>query len=93
MNLLARIIESGLASAGRYHLVRLRIPDEPGQLVQILGVVSECEGNVLDVQHYRAGWKVPIGSTDIEILVETRRAGQGARIDAALSARGFEVQP
>lgn len=93
LNLLGRIIESGLASAGRYHLVRLRIPDEPGQLVQILGVVSECEGNVLDVQHYRAGWKVPIGSTDVEVLVETRRAGQGARIDAALSARGFEVQP
>ncbi|MBK7876948.1 MAG: threonine ammonia-lyase [Planctomycetes bacterium] len=92
LNLLARIIESGLSSAGRYHLVRLRVSDVPGQLAQVLAVISEEQGNVLDVQHYRAGWKVPIGFTDIEVLVETRRAGQGARIDAALSARGFEVQ-
>lgn len=93
LNLLARIIESGLSSSGRYHLVRLRLADVPGELAQVLSVISEAEGNVLEVQHYRAGWKVPIGSTDIEVLVETRRAGQGAAIDAALSARGFEVRP
>jgi len=92
LNLLARIIESGLASTGRYHLVRLRVADVPGQLAQILGAISELEGNVLDVQHYRAGWKVPIGSVEVEVLVETRRAGQGAHIDQALAARGFEVR-
>ena len=92
LNLLARIIESGLASSGRYHLVRLRVPDVPGQLAQVLAVVSDAQGNVLDVQHYRSGWKVPLGFTDIEVLVETRRAGQGAAIDAALAAKGFEVR-
>jgi threonine dehydratase len=93
LNVLARMIESGLSRAGRYHLVRLRVEDVPGQLARVLGVISELEGNVLDVQHHRAGWKVPIGFTDIEILVETRRAGQGARIDAALAGHGFEVGP
>ena len=49
------------------------------------------QSNVLDVQHYRAGWKVPLGFVDVEILVETRRAGDGASIDSKLRERGFEV--
>lgn len=93
LNLLARMIESGLSGAGRYHLAKMRVPDVPGQLAQILEVLSQQQANVLDVQHYRAGWKVPIGFVDVEVLVETRRAGQGAHIDAALGARGIEVHP
>jgi threonine dehydratase len=91
LNLLARIIESGLASSGRYHLVRLHLRDVPGQLSTVLDTLSEARSNVLDVQHYRAGWKVPLGFVDVEILVETRRAGDAALIDAKLRERGFEV--
>ncbi len=93
LNLLARMIESGLSGAGRYHLAKMRVPDVPGQLAQILDVLTQQQANVLDVQHYRAGWKVPIGFVDVEVLVETRRAGHGAHIDAALGARGIEVHP
>lgn len=92
LNLLARIIESGLARAGRSHLVALRCPDVPGQLARILEVVVGEGANILDVQHYRAGWKVPLGSVDVEILLETRRAGDGERIDRALAERGFELR-
>jgi threonine dehydratase len=91
LNLLARIIESGLASSGRYHLVRLHLRDVPGQLSRVLDTLTEAQSNVLDVQHYRAGWKVPLGFVDVEILVETRRAGDGAQIDAKLRERGFVV--
>jgi threonine dehydratase len=91
LNQLARLIESGLANAGRYHLVRVRMPDLPGKLHDALGLIAESRANVLDVQHYRAGWKVPVGFVDVEILVETRHAKHGADVDAALRARGFEV--
>jgi len=91
LNLLARIIESGLAASGRYHLVRLHLRDVPGQLSTVLDTLTEARSNVLDVQHYRAGWKVPLGFVDVEILVETRRAGDAAQIDAKLRERGFEL--
>jgi threonine dehydratase len=92
LNLLARIIESGRAQAGLSHLLRLRCPDVPGQLARILEVLEEHGSNILDVQHYRAGWKVPVGYVDVEMLVETRREGDGERIDAALRARGFQFR-
>jgi threonine dehydratase len=91
LNQLARLIESGLANAGRYHLVRVRMPDAPGNLHLALGSIAETRAIVLDVQHYRAGWKVPVGFVDVEILVETRHAKHGADVDAALRAQGFTV--
>jgi threonine dehydratase len=92
MNLVARIVEAGLARAGRTHLVRIRMRDEPGQLKRVLETVADHDVNVLDVQHYRAGWKVPVGSVDVELLTETRHASQGAELDAALRERGFEIR-
>jgi len=91
LNLLSRLIESGLSRAGRTHLVKLRVPDVPGQLSAVIGLIAESRANVLDVQHYRSGWKVPIGSVDIEILLETRHADHGAEVERALSAHGFDV--
>lgn len=91
LNLLARIIESGLESAGRIHNVRLRTTDVPGQLVRILGILAHNECNVFDIQHFRAGFKVPLGMVDIDILVETRKSGAGAQVDAALRAHGYDL--
>jgi threonine dehydratase len=92
LNLLARLIESGLANAGRYHLVRLRMGDAPGNLHRALGLIADSKGNVVDVQHYRAGWKVPVGFVDVEVLVETRHARHAGEIDAALRSGGFELR-
>jgi threonine dehydratase len=92
LNLLARLIEAGMANSGRYHLVELRLGDAPGQLHRVLGLIAEAKGNVLDVQHYRAGWRVPVGFVDVEILVETRNLAHGHEIDSRLRAEGFEVR-
>lgn len=92
LNLLARIIESGLAQSGRTHAIALRLPDIPGQLARVLEVLTEQQCNILDVQHYRSGWRVPLGAVDVEVLVEVRRAGAGALLDAALRERGFDVR-
>jgi threonine dehydratase len=91
LNVLARLIEHGLSSAGRYHLARLRLPDAPGQLGRAIALIAETRGNIVDVQHYRAGWKVPVGFVDVELLVETRHAKHGAELDLVLRAHGFDV--
>ena len=91
LNLLARVIESGLAASGFYDHLQLRLPDDPGHLAPLLEVVSKHKGNVLDVQHYRAGWKVPVGWVDVEILIETRNPGAGEVIARELAGAGYQV--
>jgi len=58
----------------------------------VLEVLAETESNVVNVQHYRSGWRIPVGYVDVEILVETRRANQGTDIDALLVSRGFQLE-
>ena len=90
LNFLGRLIEGGLAAQGYYHPLVLRMKDTPGELRSVLGVL-EAEGcNVVDIIHYRSGWRVPIGSVDVEILVETRRAGQGELLEERMREAGFE---
>jgi len=91
LNQLARLIESGMAAQGATHLVSVRVPDVPGQLYAVLGILAETRCNILDVQHYRAGWQVPVGFVDVEVLIETRHPGQGGEVEAVLAGRGFLV--
>lgn len=91
LQLLGRMIESGLAQRGFYHLVMVRLRDAPGELNRLVAHLAETGCNVVDVQHHRAGWKVPVGHVDVEVLVETRHDGQAAEIDALLRERGIEL--
>jgi len=92
LNLIARILENGLDRAGRTHHVRVRVADTPGQLARLVGIAATNQCNVLDVQHLRAGWQVPLGFVDIDLVVETRRSDAGALLDASLRAAGFDTR-
>ncbi len=72
LNRLARVMENGLASAGRYHVLRTALPDRPGALADVTAKLAEHRINILEITHYRQGWKVPLGQVHVEILVETR---------------------
>jgi hypothetical protein len=58
----------------------------------VLGLLAETRCNILDVQHYRAGWRVPVGFVDVEVLIETRHPGHGAEVEVRLRARGFALR-
>jgi len=93
LNLLARLIESGLARSGATHVLAVRVPDLPGRLHELLGFLAETRCNILEVQHHRAGWRVPVGMVDVEVLLETRHPTQAAEIEALLGERGFDLRP
>jgi threonine dehydratase len=90
LTLLERLIESGLARQGRLGLLRLRMEDRPGQLQVVLDVIARVGANVKDVRHDRAGWKVPVGAVEVEVLVELRNIHDLESLYTELTARGFE---
>ena len=67
--------------------------DEPGTLRRVLEAVEAERGNILDVRHDRAGWRVPVGAVHVDVLVELRSASASARIRERLEAAGFAVGP
>lgn len=92
LNMAARVLEQGLSRSSRYLVLRTQIPDKPGRLFAMLAHLVERKINVLDVRHNRAGWKIPLGAVEVELLVETRNAGHAGEIMASLGKAGYSVE-
>jgi threonine dehydratase len=93
MNLLGRVVEHGLAHAGRYLVIRVALHDRPGQLARVLRVLADAGANVLDIYHRRTGSHLTFGQVQVELLLETRNATHAEAVCAALEAHGYRESP
>jgi threonine dehydratase len=89
--LLLRLIEHGLAAAGRYLTFTVRCGDRPGQLARLLALIAERGANVLDVEHRRHDPRLRLGEVEVALSVETRGAEHSDRLVTALRAAGYTV--
>ena len=85
--LLMRIIRHGLAAAGRYLTVTVRVPDRPGSLARLLAEVKDLQANVLEVQHDRLDAGLGVDEVDIVVQMETRGHGHCEEVLEALAGR------
>jgi len=89
--LLAKVIRHGLIAAGRFLSLRVRIPDQPGELARLLGVLASSSANVLDVEHQRTGRTLHIDEVEVELQLETRGGEHSDRVVAALRDASYPV--
>jgi threonine dehydratase len=89
--LMMRVIERGLAAAGRYLRFTVRCPDRPGQLAALLTLIGQQGANIDDVVHQRHDPSLRLGEVEVELSVETRGAEHSDRLVQALRAAGYEV--
>ncbi len=89
--LLLRVIRHGLIAAGRYLSFRLRIPDRPGELARLLGLLAETGANVLDVEHVRTGPKLHLDEVEVALQLETRGPLHCDEVLARLRAAGYPL--
>lgn len=90
--LLLKMIEHGLASAGRYLRFTVRCGDRPGQLARLLAQIAEHRANVVEVEHQRHDPRLHLGEVQIGLSVETRGPDHSDRLLTALRESGYEVQ-
>ncbi len=89
--LMLRVVRHGLIAAGRYLSFRLRIPDRPGELAKLLGVLAETGANVLDVEHLRTGPKLHLDEVEVALQLETRGANHCDEVLARLRAEAYPL--
>lgn len=87
--LLARILDHGLAEAGRFLSIRVAMRDRPGELAHLLDILAKCEANVSEVFHHRRGIHEPVGVSEIEVTAETRDAAHIDYIAKILATNGY----
>jgi threonine dehydratase len=91
--MLIDVMRHGLTVAGRYLAVRTRIPDRPGELVKLLELVAKARVNVLSVEHHREGVDLPVGQTEVELILGTRDDEHRAELLREMRSWGYEVEP
>ncbi|MBI1758424.1 MAG: threonine ammonia-lyase [Actinobacteria bacterium] len=91
--LLDKVIQHGMAAAGRYLSVRVRVRDRPGELARLLALLADLGANVLDVEHRRTAANLVIGEAEVALSVETRGAEHRAALSSALRAAGYRPFP
>ena len=91
--LLLKVVQHGMAAAGRYLSLRLRVPDRPGSLAGVLAALAAVGANVLEVEHERTGSRLGVGEVEIFVVLETRGPDHAAEVAAALVRAGYQVTP
>src|SRR5271156_2825238 len=89
VTLLARIIERGLVKDGRLVRLRVHLPDYPGALHRLTGILAQHRANIVETSYDRAYHNVNLGDTAIDITMETRGPEHIAELISALSANGY----
>jgi len=87
--LLLRVLRHGLAAAGRYLSLRLRIPDRPGALARLLRELAEVDANVLDVEHLRTSHRLHLDEVEVSLRLETRGAQHSEEVLRRLREAGY----
>jgi threonine dehydratase len=90
--LLIQVMRHGLTHAGRFLVVRTRLPDRPGELIKLLQLVAELRANVVSVEHHREGMDLPIGQTEVELTLGMRDEAHCDELRATLIERGYPTQ-
>jgi threonine dehydratase len=91
--LLLKVVQHGMAAAGRYLSLRLRVPDRPGSLAGVLSELAAVGANVLEVEHERTAAFLDVGEVEVFVVVETRGPHHADEVCAALTRAGYSLTP
>jgi len=89
--LLLRVIRHGLAAAGRYVSLQVRVPDRPGSLARLLVLLAEQDANVVEVEHLRTDPGLHVDEVAINVQLETRGPQHCHEVIEALVRLGYTV--
>ena len=90
--LLMSVVRHGLARAGRYLVLRTSVPDHPGELLNLLQLVADHRGNIVEVNHRREGMEIGLVRTGVELTLVTRDEEHCVELCSALAAAGYEFE-
>jgi threonine dehydratase len=89
--LLSGVLTRQLAREGRLSQLRFDIVDRPGQLGEVVAVLSRSGANIVEVSHQRIFTDLPAKAVHLEIVVETRDRFHLDATIAALRAADLKV--
>jgi threonine dehydratase len=91
-NLLGKVLQQGLASAGRYLAVRTWLDDQPGRLHDLTGLLTAERINIIHISIHRLGPYTGIGKVGLDLIVETRDRAHALAILDLIRQHGYPTE-
>lgn len=91
VNLLSRIVDRGLAKAGRKTELTTVIPDQPGSLHNMLRIISEIGANIVEIHHNRITMEAELNWARVDLVVETKDNRHLQELLTKLRQHGYQV--
>ncbi|GAC1344072.1 MAG: threonine ammonia-lyase [Acetobacteraceae bacterium] len=85
--ILANVLLRGLLRDGRLLRLNMDIPDRPGVLADIAGIIGTSGGNIIEVVHQRLFDAPSVQAAELELMIEARDPSHADTIAAALAER------
>ena len=89
--LLASVLTRELAREGRLSRLTIDIPDRPGELARVAGVLGQAGANIVEVYHQRVFTDLPARGTELNLVIETRDRAHLQGVLTQLEAAGYRV--
>jgi len=90
--LLASILMRSLVREGRLVRLRSELPDIPGALSRLSGVIGKHSGNIVEVHHQRLFHDTSVKRAELDVVVETQNRRHVEVLIAAMTAAGFPTR-
>jgi threonine dehydratase len=91
VTILSRVITRGLLMSGRCCQLLIELPDKPGQLREVTGVIANLGGNITSVHHERSNSGLEINGCYLRVELETRNHEHIEQIRQGLKDFGFKL--
>ncbi len=91
-NLLGKVLQQGLASAGRYLAVRTWLDDQPGQLHNLTGLLTAERINIIHISIHRLGPYTALGQVGLDLILETRDRRHAEAVLDLIRRHGYPAE-
>jgi threonine dehydratase len=91
-NLLGKVLQHGMASAGRYLALRTWLDDRPGELEELTHLLAAERINILHVGIHRLGPYTALGRVGLDLIVETRDRAHAEAVLQLIREHGYPAE-
>ncbi|MCH4166861.1 MAG: threonine ammonia-lyase [Megasphaera sp.] len=92
VNNMTRVINNGLIRSWRKVFFETVVPDQPGELVKLLSLISDSGANVLSITHERSQHGISFGNTAVSLELETANEKHAERLMEVLKDHQYFVK-
>ena len=89
---MSSVVQQGLIMRDRIFTISVRLPDKPGELYRVSGIIAEVNGNVIKLEHNQFVSINRNAAVELRITLEAFGTEHKKQIIQALSDKGYDVQ-